>query len=132
MTYKAKKERERRELIESQLAISYEDQLDCLWRIDIRHSWVKRPGRRKELEDFAITLSYSESSNPEEAEWQPVKRYDCKHYRVEKHEFWISRRARRVHEWEEKPLDEVLELAKQDLVKHYIEYIAKVRQKGRP
>lgn len=132
MAYKRKKERERREIVEFPLVISYEEQLGCFWRIDIRQIWVKRPGRRKELEDFAVTLSYSESPRLEEAEWRPIKRYDCAHYRVEKHEYWISHRARRVREWEEKPLDAVLELAKEDLLDHYAEYILKVRQKRRP
>lgn len=128
MTYKAKKKREQLERIEPPPAIFYES--GYIARIDRWIMFVKRKGQPKEAVAFGVNLSYSESLSLE-PRWIPVKRYDCAHHRVEKHEYWISHHSRRVREWEGKPLEEVFELARRDLESNYADYIAKMRQKRR-
>jgi hypothetical protein len=121
--------KERRINIDFPPLIFYDESLDCMVRIDGCQWEIKRPGRRKEIEEFALNLSYSEARGLE-ADWKPVKRYDCKHHRIEKHEYWISRRAKAIREWEKKPLSEVLTLARRDLSQNYASYVAKMRKKG--
>lgn len=119
----------RRNRIDFPSVIFPDEDLGCLVRIDGWQWEIKRPGRRKEIEEFALNLSYSERIELE-PDWKPVKRYDCKHHRIEKHEYWISRRAKPVREWGKKPLSEVLTLARRDFSGHYASYIAKMKKKG--
>lgn len=128
MAYKRKEEHERRERIEPPPVIFYE--ADYIARVDRWITFVKRKGQPKEAVAFGVNLGYSESFSLE-PKWIPVKRYDCEHHRVEKHEYWISHHSRRVPEWEDKPLVEVFELARKDLVTNYADYVARVRQKRR-
>lgn len=128
MTYQAKRKRERRERIQLPPAIFYE--ADYLARVDRWITFVKRKGQPKEAVAFGVNLSYSESLSLE-PQWIPVKRYDCEHHRVEKHEYWVSHHSRRVLDWEDKPLVEVFELARKDLESNYADYVTRVRQKRR-
>ncbi len=116
----------RRKKVEFLPLIFYDGNLGCLVRLDGWQMEVKRPGERKTIEAFGLNLSYSPLSL--EPHWLPVKRYDCKHHYVEKHEYWRSPKPQRIPEWEEKPLDEVLTLAREDLMANYGHYVLLMRQ----
>ena len=118
--------RVQRRKIEFPPLVLYDEDLGCLVRLDGWQMEIKRPRERKTLEAFGLNLSYSPISL--EPRWLPVKRYDCKHHYVEKHEYWRSPKPQRIPEWEGKPLSEVLTLAREDLMTNYAHYVRLVRQ----
>jgi hypothetical protein len=127
MSYRRRRVKEQRKKVEFPPVIFYDEELDCMVRIDGWQMEVRRPGKRKRIEEFGLQLSFGASESLE-PDWKPVKRYDCKHHYVEKHEYWRSRRAKRIREWEEKPLGEVLRLARKDLEDDYRQYISQMRK----
>lgn len=125
MPSRRRKAKIQRKKIEFPPLIFYDEDLGCLVRLDGWQVEVKRPGRRKMIEEFGLNLSYSPLSL--EPRWVSAKRYDCKHHYVEKHEYWRSPKPQRIREWEGKPLDEVLTLAREDLMANYARYVLLVR-----
>ncbi|MFQ5796664.1 MAG: hypothetical protein ACE5JP_16670 [Candidatus Bipolaricaulia bacterium] len=102
----------------------FEDQeLGCTVRID---SWIRRkkePGKKWEVHDFGINLSYKVAEDAPENEFQDVVRYDCRHYHAEMHKFWISPVPIELKWAVGKQLDEIFEVCKQDIKENYRSYI---------
>jgi len=110
----------------------FEDpELRCIVRIDAWMQRKKEPGRKWTLHAFGVHLSYLELAEAPEGDLQDVIRYDCEHFPVEVHRFWISPEPVEVKEWAGKDLGEVLRLCLQDVRENYRIYIQHMREAKR-
>jgi len=73
-------------------------ELGCTVRIDARFYQRRKRGQKWTIYKIEINLSYRELTAPLTTGFRDVVRYDCKHYPIEKHEFWKSNRPQDLSE----------------------------------